>query len=144
MGNSDLKGIGQCLGVAGAGLASIDPDKIMQDLSTAAQLVSVEATSKCQQLGLSSDECVKDCMHYNHPLTLFADYPVNQSKLTQVLSWYEASASGIGWYDVGNPDWCTYVGGTYCFTPVTNSYDISQGIFIKSYTSSIYHIYIVN
>ena len=130
--SSDLSGLAQCIpGLAGiitGGGSSIDTDKIMADISTAASLLAT--TSKCNDLDLS-DQCAQDCMHYNHPLTLFADYPnINQTKLFQVLAWYEASASGIGWYDVGNPDQCSYNQGTYCFTPVTNSYDISQGTFI--------------
>ena len=138
--SSDLNFGGECnltslnpamliAGASAASASSIDRDKIMKELQTASEYMYIKATSDCRSLDLSSEQCVKDCIRYNHPITLFSNITANKASLMQVLTWYAASGSGIGWYDVGNPDQCEYSKGTYCFTPITNSYNISQGTF---------------
>ena len=116
-------------GAVGAEGSDIDTDTIMQDLTLASQYVTAAAYTDCDDLDLESDECLTDCMHYNHPITLFANTssPSFLPQLLEVLMWYSVSGSPIGWYDVGNPDQCDYFDGTYCFTPMVNPYDIDQG-----------------
>jgi len=116
-------------------LQDMDEQKIVQELSTMAGYVSPEAKRECSALHLSSSECYQDCVLYNHPITVFEDPTSATFKLdlAKVFAWYSMSASPLGWYDVGNPDQCSYFGGQYCYTPLTNEYDLSQHIYPQVY-----------
>eukprot|EP01083_Nonionella_stella_P275001 933906_1 len=107
-------------------LSSINPALLLSqgfdmktELSRVASVVYTQAHDECRDLDLSSAQCFDDCIPYNHPITLFRNIssPSFYSSLTYVLELYSASASPIGWYDVGNPDQCGYLSGKYCYTP---------------------------
>eukprot|EP01083_Nonionella_stella_P082325 227212_1 len=107
-----------------------DTKTIMSELSQVASLMYSKAHQECQDLHLSSTQCLEDCISYNHPITLFKDTssPSFYPSLIHVLELYSVSASPIGWYDVGNPDQCDYFGGQYCYTPLVS---VSAGMAVS-------------
>jgi len=72
----------------------------------------------CGGLDLESEQCYYDCIYYVSPLSLLAN-DTEDGEFIKVLSWYQMGGGALGWFDIGNPDMCSYSDGTYCFTPIS-------------------------
>ncbi len=89
-----------------------------QDLWTT---YKARTAQQCKSLHLNSTNCFNDCIYYNAvlnwiPLILSNDTSA-KSQLQRMITFYSMSSGPFSYQDVGNPDMCLFVNGTYCYTP---------------------------
>ena len=93
------------------------------DWETVLQEYKANASDACEALNISSTACLNDCIYYNSILnwipliTAPANDTAAKAELNHMISLYAMSGKFLSYQDVGNPDMCSFSGGTYCYTP---------------------------